>query len=289
MTRFLTAGALAVGLLFSGCDAAGPADDLDTTDIAATVASAFALDTGGALDEAAQAAVGAGYAGLRDAGHGGHGFGRLAGGACESDASADGDATRVTISCARGGDRRSATLDRTVRFAYTDAAGQPVPTRDGAAALAFSVLSGTSTAVSPRATREVTESRAAYAVTGLGTDAVTVNGTSSRAGSVAVTRPDGSTRRADYTVTLALTDVTGPSPQRVGVRAFRGRWQRAASGTAEGVYRATVTTTGADGESTTETVERPFTVAFPVDGEGRARVRVGGRDHRADTGSGDVD
>ena len=47
-------------------------------------------------------------------------------------------------------------------------------------------------------------------------------------------------------------------------------------------------TTDADGATSTEDVERAFTIAFPVEREGRARIRMGDRDHRADMASGGV-
>ena len=286
--RLLTLTALALGLVASGCDSTDVAQADASIDDVATVASAFALDSNGALDETAQAAIGAAYAGLRDAGHGGHGFGRPGGGACTSDQTTASGVTTVTVTCERSGPQRSAASQRVATFAYTDAAGAAVADREDAARLAFAVVSGTSTATGPRGTRSVTESTAEYTVTGLDTETLTVNGTSSKAGTYDVTRPDGTRRQSDYTVSMTLTDVTGPSPRRAGPRAFRAAWRQAASGTAEGVYRATVTTTDADGQATTETVERPFTITFPTDREGRAGIRMGGRTHRADAGSGDV-
>lgn len=282
---------LAVAL--AGCDAAETttADPADLEAVA-TVASALALDSNGALDEAAHAATGHPYAALRGPGHGGHGLGDR-GGACDSEAAYDAGAglTTITISCERGevGSDRYATLDRTATAAFRDADGNAVESAEDAASLTFTVVSGSSAAVSPRGSREVDAVSAVYEVTGLDGETVVVNGTSSRSGSYAVARRNGASRSADYTVTLALSDVTGPAPRRLAPALFRGRWARAASGTAEGVYRATVTTTTPDGETTTETVERPFTVEFPVDREGRARVRMGGRDHGADLTSGDVD
>ena len=284
----------AAGLVaLSGCDAA-ETTPLDTSDLdaVATVASALALDSNGALDEAAHAATGQPYAALRGPGHGGHGLGAR-GGACDSEADYDADAglTTITLACERGrvGGDRYATLDRTATAAFRDADGGPVEGAEDAASLTFTIVSGSSAAVSPRGSREVTDVSAAYELTGLDGEAITVNGTSSRSGSYAVTRRDGASRSADYTVTLALSDVAGPAPRRLAPALFRGRWARAVSGTAEGVYRATVTTTTADGEATTETVERPFTVEFPVDREGRARIRMGDRVHDADVTSGDVD
>ena len=286
--RFLLAAAAALALV--GCDASDleGAPDAQAT---ATVASAFALESDGALDEAAHAAIGASYAALRGPAHGGHGFDRV-GGACESVVGYDiaAGVTTVTLSCDREGPdgRRTRQSERVATFAYLDAAGNAVRDRADAASLTFSVLSGTSRATSPRGSREVTETAATYAVVGLEGETVTVNGTSSRSGSYDVARRDGSSRSADYTVTLALEGVTGPAGRGADRAGLRGRWGAAASGTATGVYRATVTTTDADGAASTEDVERAFTIEFPVEREGRARIRMGGRDHRADMSSGGV-
>ena len=286
--RFLLSAA-ALALVFTGCDASDLEGDVLDANATATVASAFALESDGALDEAAHAAIGATYADLRGPGHGGHGFNR-ASGACESESAFDGTVTTVTLTCDRESPngQRARSSERVATFAYLDAAGSAVEGPEDAASLTFSILSGTSQATSPRGSREVTETTATYAVTGLDTDTATVDGTSSRSGSYSVTRRDGSSRSADYTVTLALEDVTGPAGERADRARFRGRWGRAASGTASGVYRATVTTTGADGATSTENVERAFTIEFPVEREGRARIRMGGRDHRADMASGGV-
>ena len=289
MPRFFASAALALALAVSGCDSTDVALADASIDDVATVASAFALDSNGALDEAAQAAIGAAYAGARDAGHGGHGFGRPGGGACTSAQTAASGVTTVTVTCERSGPQRSASSERVATFAYADAAGAAVAGREGAARLAFAVVSGTSTAAGPRGTRSVTGSAADYTVTGLDTETVTVNGTSSKTGTYDVARPDGTRRASDYTVSMTLADVTGPAPRRAGPRAARALWRQAASGTAQGVYRATVTTTDADGRATTETVERPFTITFPVDREGRAGIQMGGRTRHADTASGDVE
>ncbi len=283
---FLSAAIAALAL--TGCDAS----DLEDADIdaeaAATVASAFALESDGALDEVAHAAIGASYADGRGPSHGGQGFDRP-NGACESASSYDSASgiTTVTLTCDREGPNGqfSRASERVATFAYRDAAGNAVEDRADAASLTFSIVSGTSQSTSPRGSREITETGATYSITGLEGDAVTVNGTSSRSGTYDVTRRDGSGRSADYTVTMALEDVTSP---RGADRARRGRWGQATSGTATGIYRATVTTTDADGATSTEDIERPFTITFPVEGDGRARIRMGGRDHRADMTSGGV-
>ncbi|MGB3543160.1 hypothetical protein [Rubrivirga sp.] len=286
--RFLL-GAAVAALLFTGCDAS----DVETADldaeVTATVASAFALESDGALDEAAHAAIGMGYAELRGPAHGGDGFDRP-NGSCESESSFDGTATTVTLTCERESPngQRARSSERVATFAYLDAAGTAVESPEDAASLTFSILSGSSQATSPRGSREITDITTTYSVVGLDTETVTVDGTSSRSGSYDVTRRDGSTRQADYTVTLVLEDVTGPAGRAAERARFRGRWGAAASGTATGVYRATVTTTDADGATSTEDVERAFTIEFPVEREGRARIRMGGRDHRADMASGGV-
>lgn len=286
--RFIGALALAFGL--AACDASDPALDTADLDAVATVASALALDSNGALDEAAHAVVGVGYAGLRGPGHGGHGFSARSG-ACDAESSYDADAgvTTTTVTCERERGERSGTFERTVTTAYRDADGAPVERAADAASLTFRVLDGSSEVTGPRRSRAVTDVSAEYAVTGLDGETATVDGSSSRSGSYSVTRRDGSTRSAEYTVTLALADVTGPTTRRAARALFRGRFAQAASGTAEGVYRATVTTTDADGASTVERVERPFSVAFPVERPGRARIAIGGREHRADTASGSLD
>lgn len=288
--RFLLAAAVAA-LLFTGCDASDVASADLEAEATATIASAFALESGGALDEAAHAALGMGYAELRGPAHGGHGFDRPDG-SCESDSSYDATTgvSTVTLACERESPsgQRARSSERVATFAYLDAAGNAVEGPDDAASLTFSILSGSSQSTSPRGSREVTDITTTYSVVGLDTETVTVNGTSSRTGSYDVTRRDGSSRQADYAVTLVLEDVTGPAGPGADRARFRGRWAAAASGTATGLYRATVTTTDADGATSTEDVEREFTIEFPVEREGRARIRMGGRDHRADMASGGV-
>lgn len=288
----LSSAALLAALLLplAACDSAGDATLADADlDAVATVASALALETGGALDDAALALGGDAYAHVRGPGHVGHGHeGAASGGACDAASTYD-EMTGVltqTVTCERSRGPFSHTSTRSLAARFLNADGAPVRGPDGATSVTFDVLEGVSASTSPRRTREVTETTGSASIVGLDADAVTVNSSGSRSGTYRVTRPDGAQREAAYTVTLALTDVVGPAPRGLGGAAFQARWRRATSGTASGTYSAEVTTTSADGTVRTRTIERAFEITFPAGGGGR--IRMNGREQSMDLGSGAV-
>lgn len=291
MTRPLAAllGAL---LLVSACDTADPDIDPADLDAVATVASALSVETGGALDDVALALGGDAYADVRGPGHAGHGHAGGGGGACDvtSDYDPDTGGLTRTVVCAHGlgGGPFSHTSTRSLVVYFVDAEGAPLPSHEGAASATFTLLEGTSESTGPHGSRTVTETTGQGEVVGIDTDAMTLNASGSRSGEYAVTYPNGATRSATYTVTLDLADVTGPAPSPLGTAVFLRRWHLATSGTASGVYTADVTTTTAGGATATTSVERTFEITFPVAGEGRGRLRMDGREHGIDLGTGAV-
>ena len=291
--KLSTAALLGALLLpLAACDSTDEADLADADiEAVATVASALSVESGGALDDVAFALGGEGYADARGPGHGGHGWDAGAG-ACVTDTSYDPDTGGVTrtVSCERGepGDPRYHTSTRSLVAFFVDADGEALPGPDGAVSATFEILEGTSLSTAPRRSRAITETTGSGELTGLDTDELTGNASGSRSGTYDVERRDGLTRAASYTVTLDLANLTGPTPARLAPILFQGRWRRATSGTATGVYAAEVTTTRPNGATVTRTVERPFEITFPLDGEGQGRIRMDGGEHRVDLGTGAV-
>ena len=290
----LSSSALLLALLLplAACDASGDTVDLDDADVeaVATVASALAVETGGVLDDAAFALGGDAYAQAKGPGHAGHGHqpGDRAG-ACEASSVYDAETGTVTrtATCERERGPFSHTSSRIVAAQFVDADGAALPGPDGAVSVTFDVIQGVALSTSPRGTREITETTGSGTIADLDTDEVTVDAVGSRSGAYTVTRRNGAMREADYTVTLDLDGVTGPTPRGLDVIAYIGRWRRATGGTASGTYSAVVTTTRADGTVRTQTIERAFEVTFPTDG-GDPTVEMDGRRQTLDLGSGAV-
>jgi hypothetical protein len=279
--RLLALGGLAFAL--SACDAADPASDLadaDLDDAAVVVASALALDSGGALEDAAASAS---LAGSLDA------AGRTAGPdrpGCENSRDFD-EATStwtVSIDCERGDPdgRRYASFERLSTYQFLDADGNAQRERRGAQGVEYDVLSGETLFQSPRGVHAVTALEADLSATRLDSDLVSVSGTYSRAGADTLRSRRGE-RTVTYDLALALDDVQGPKTR---VR----RWRQAVAGTITGSIQATITRTPTDGETTTVEIDREFEVTFQTDGSGGriAQIALGGRRYQADVGTGEV-
>ena len=276
------AAALAALVLLAGCDAAttdggglAPATfQTDTEDAARVVAGALALDRGGVLeDAAAAAAVAAAAAG---------GFPARPG--CSPVRTFDAAAVLYTLTtdCARTNTATgvTATFARVATVQFLAPGGQPQPEPQGATALAFDVLSGTSAVVTPRRSHRLLSLTASFDVTGLGDSLVTVNGTSRRVAADTLTTPRGGRRTLATEIDLTLTDVRGP-------RGVRADWHRAVSGTVSGTVRAVRTATAPDGTTTTRDVTRTFTVTLGR-GSDVAEIAINGRTFRAGRRTGDV-
>ncbi len=284
-SRFL-APALALALL-AGCDAG--TTDVDTSDATAdtdaaalSIASAIALDGGGALDEMAVAALATSPpdGGAPGPGHPGRpGDGRPG---CPAERSYDDAAMLWTVvaDCERSSPNGAfaASFSRTSTFQFS-AGGQPQRDPQTADALDYRILSGTSLLRSPMGSHRLTSLTAAFDVTDLDADLVTVNGTYARAGADTLRARGRGVRTAVYTLDLEATDIRGP-------RRVYERWRAAVSGTLSGHYVATMTVTPTGGATQTRTVDRTFTVTFPTGGE--AEIALGGRRYRADRSTGEI-
>lgn len=276
--------ALVLVALLAGCDAAqdAPADAmLDTEDAAQVVAQALALDGGGVLEDAAAAVAIAGRPTASLNPPDGHPpFPTRPGCAPTRTFDASTFVYTLTSDCSRTSGRVSASFQRVATLRFLGADGQPQAEREGATALDFDILSGTSSLVMRRSTHRVTGLTADFAVTTLDTDLATVNGTTTRATADSLGGPRGS-RTSTSTLALTLIDVRGP-------RGVEDNWHRAVSGTITGTYRATVTTTRADGTATTREVSRDIAITLPRGGSDLAEIRLDGRLFHADRRTGTV-
>lgn len=280
------AAALALTFVLAGCDAAssdGPdaaPATTDTEDTALSVAGAIALDGGGLLEDvAAGAAVAApGTAARPPDGH--PGFPIRPG--CTPTRTFDDAAVlyTLTFNCTRTNEGAgfSAAFARVATVQFLGADGQPQPERDGATAVNFDILSGTTTVITPRRSHRLLRVAADFAVTDVGQDLVTVNGTYARAATDTLSGRRGE-RTLAYELALTLDDVRGP-------RGVRGDWHRAVSGSLSGTYHAVRTATGRDGDTTTREITRTISVVFG--NGGMAEIAVNGERFRADVLTGEV-
>ncbi|MEM8598993.1 MAG: hypothetical protein AAGF99_03650 [Bacteroidota bacterium] len=255
-TRYPRLFGLLALLAFVGCDAAtddltGSVDAAEITANAATsIANAIALDSGGALDDAASFAT-AFSAGL--AGADAPTANASSENGCTYGLEFDADAVRYdrALACSwesqNGLYAASYSRAQTVQFLRD---GTPALLPSNADAATYDLVDGTGTRARPRFTHTLTDIDGSLTVTGLNTDLVTVNGAQTRA-ALDVWTTDAGTRSLDHRIEFTLTDVTGPS-------AARDDWRDAVSGTISGRYQATFT--ALDGETTA--VDRTFTVTF---------------------------
>ncbi|MEM0961022.1 MAG: hypothetical protein AAGK21_00615 [Bacteroidota bacterium] len=277
LPAFLLAGALVLSACDATSDTVSADDDLD--DAAVVLASAIALDSGGALEDAAAGASLAvnASAGARHAGPDRPG--------CENDRSYDAATGfwTASIDCERGDPegRRYATFERLATYQFLDAAGLPQELRDGAASASYQILSAESLSRSPRGVHALTSLSSDLTVTDLGEDLVTVNGTYQRAATDTLRGRRGQ-RTVDYAFDAILTDIQGP-------RALPRSWRQAVSGTISGTFQATITRTPTDGETVSRDIDRAFEITFPRDGSDRvAEIVLGGKRYRADVETGEV-
>ena len=273
---------LALALALGACDASGPATSAataaDLDDAAVAVANAVALDTGGALEDAAAGASLAVDAGARHPGPDRRG--------CDADRAFDPAAVlwTVAVDCERGDPdgRFYSTFARVSAYRFLGADGTPQEERAGAAAVEYDVLSGSSLTRTPRRAYALTGLTSSLTVTALDRDLVSVDGTVQRAGADTLRGPRGE-RAVVYALDATLDGVQGP-------RSVARRWRQAVGGTITGRIQATITRTPARGETRTVEVDETFEITFPRDGSGDrvAALVLGGRRYRADVGTGEV-
>lgn len=273
--------ALALALVLTGCDAVSTGSDAvtgdDLEDAAGAIATAVAMDGGGALDDASAAA-------LLTADASKSGDDTRPG--CTGDRTYDEAASlwRSTISCERGNPdgRFYHTFSRTTTHQFFDASGTPQQSPQDAASVAFTILDGTGEHLTPRASAVLSDLGASLDIVRLDDEMVSVDGVYDREGVHTVYGRGDAEREVDYSLSLDLDEVTGP-------RRVRNRWASAVSGSISGVYTATVTVTTPGGETRTRDIDRSFTITFPTDGNARrARIAIGGRTFDADPVTGEL-
>ncbi len=170
------------------------------------------------------------------------------------------------------------TREYTLRF--LDAEGQPQPFRivdgDTARTVEFAIVAGTGTHRTLRFEQNLDALAAAFVVTGVNTDLLTINGTYSRDASNRFETPR-------FTRTLAgafdaeLIDVTVP-------RGAGHDFSQAVSGTITGSYVADITVERGD-DYLERHVDRTFTIVF---GDGEATIALNGRHYVANVATGEL-
>ncbi|MEM6783130.1 MAG: hypothetical protein AAF624_05275 [Bacteroidota bacterium] len=278
-TRYPHLFALLALLTFVGCDAATEdlTDPVDTAEITAnaatSIANAVALDSGGALDDAASFAT-AFSAGL--AGSDAPAASASSQNGCTYGLEFNAETVRYdrALACSwesqSGAYAASYSRAQTVQFLRD---GSPAIFPDNADAATYDLVDGSGTRTRPRFNHTLTDIDGSLTVTGLNTDLVTVNGSQTRA-ALDVWTTEAGTRSLDHRIELTFTDVTGPS-------AAREDWSNAVSGTISGRYQATYT--ALDGEIIA--VDERFTVTF---GSGTLVILIDDERFEADPMSGEL-
>ncbi|NNF58373.1 MAG: hypothetical protein HKN04_09030 [Rhodothermaceae bacterium] len=276
LLRFSTLSALLLILVVSGCDNAStdPFDDANidaNEDAAVAIANAVALESGGALDAAADAVEVA----AADAAKSGAG--------CEYERSYDEGTQTWTgfVSCEFGSPERLfySLFSRTRTYQFLDESGSPQQYPENAQALNFAIVDGEGIRQRPGFSHELLDLGADLVVEGLGEELKTVNGTYDRSATDTLY-----TRNVERTLTydLALTfiDVQGAGRVRDG--------NRPVSGTIEGVYEALHTFSAPDG-TREQTVTREFTITFGGGDDRDITIDIGGDTFLADLMTGEVE
>ena len=276
LLRFSTLSMLLLVFVVSGCDNAtlDPSDDagIDANeDAAVAIANAVALESGGALNAAADAVDVV----VSDAAKSGAG--------CEHERSYDESTQTWTgfVSCEFGNPDRLfySLFSRTRTYQFLDESGSPQQFPEGAQTLNFAIVEGEGIRQRPGFSHELLDLGADFVVDDLGQELKTVNGAYNRSATDTLY-----TRNVERTLTydLALTfiDVQGAGRIRDG--------NRPVSGTIEGVYEAVHTFSSPDG-AREQTVNRSFTITFGGGDDGDITIDVGGDTFRADLMTGEVE
>lgn len=280
-----TLAALALVLaVASGCDNASPtavtSEATAAEDAAVSIANALALDSGGALDDAATAVALGSPSGQNV--HGGGDPTDHPGCTVERAFDAETFLWTTVFACERGRPDGLffARFGRTNTHQFYDAGGQPQQFPEGASSLDFAIVDGHGIRVAPGFTHRLLDIGANFDVENLQGDLVTINGTYNRSATDTLY-----TRRVErtlaYDLSMTFLDVQAPPGDR-------SNWRDAVSGRIEGTYDALVTFSGPRGYSERE-IHTTFVIVFgETDGERDARITVDGRTFRADIETGAV-
>lgn len=266
-----------VALILTGCDSTGSSDTLDVTaeETAESIAYALATDTGGALDDAEDAATAT----------------QIVSGALSAlNAQREAEATDVRSNDCEFGlvttcdftlprdlPRSDINFERIyeIRLFKDGELMRPVALRTTTPdSIRFTIVEGLGSVVTQRIDNEYTIRASDWVLSDLGDNAPTINGASSRSMTGTLTRPNGTRNR--------IADVTTTFEDVVWIRD-----EGPESGTIRGTYDAEVTITR-DGESATRTVDVAYTVTF-TDGEGELTFTGGGSRFNGETFTFDVD
>ncbi|MEM6782170.1 MAG: hypothetical protein AAF624_00350 [Bacteroidota bacterium] len=241
--------------LLVGCDTASESEPPPETlaeDVALSVANALALHTNGVLDIAADLAlarvqaISPASAPLT-----------YAADAVTRTYRFDDPATtwRVTADGSRGsrGTDFFADIRRTYTLNFLTADGRPISSfdapNDRATSLQVAITGGTSDRDLPGSSSRLTAMQGSLTVTDLDAAALTVNGTLALTGLDRIAREDNVFVGTNYTLTLAVENVRGPSAGRDG-------WAAEATGRLTGTYQATYSREVGGGVTDQQSVER---------------------------------
>lgn len=277
--RFFTGAALLLALAVSGCDNAGSDPDLAADvsadeDAAVAIANAIALDSGGALQAAADAVE------LTEDASGQRSAAGDAGCAHERSYD-DGAQTWTGFAACEFGDPDGlfyALFSRTRTYQFLDSLGVPQQYPEGAATLNFAIVDGEGFRIRPGFTHRLLGIGADLVVDGLGEALKTVNGTYDRSATDTLYTRDAE-RTLEYDLALTFVDVQGTGRIRDG-------GEQPVSGTIEGVYDALHTFTSPDG-TREQRVRREFVITFGSGDE--ALIALGDETFRADLMTGEVE
>ncbi len=173
-----------------------------------------------------------------------------------------------------------AAISRVYTLRLLNAEGQPQQFRivegDTARTAEFAIVSGTGTHRTPRFEQNLDGLEAAYLITGVHTDLLTVNGVWSRAASNRL-----ETRRfvRTHTSTLDLELIDVVVPREAGLD-----MHEAISGQIDGTYVADITIETGD-DYLEQHIERTFSLVF---GDGEATLTMGGGTYRCDLLTGEL-
>lgn len=269
--------AMGATLWIAGCSKSndpGVDDDIASEDAATTIASALGEEDGGAVDQMGDASQLATQAGSLMQSSSGtevvYGVGAQDS-VSKTFNAADTSWTiyvKRTRSSAFGLYTASFYRKYQVQFRNKNGLAQQnyITNTDTATGMKFKILEGTGVRkVVGRNTHRLLSLSGSWVLTGINTRVVTMNGTSTSAGSDTI-QTRNADRTLNYTLSLTFTDCKAPRGGRMNV-------SDSATGTVSGVYDATVSFS--KGELYKErTIHREFTAAFSG---GMSQIQMGGR------------
>lgn len=174
-----------------------------------------------------------------------------------------------------------AMFSRTYTYQFLNKDSQPqknyITNGDTARTINFKVVSGEGVHHTPRLSQKLLEVSANYVATGVNTPTVVINGSCKRSATDTITTAKA-TRILVHSTELKLENVTGPRGSRLDL-------SNKVSGTITGTYTANITFTRGDGY-TEKNVNRDIHITL---GNGKARIKVVGMNFVGDLFTGDVD